>query len=78
MMAYDILGDYGAFQSDLPSLLRNHRGEVVVYHDKTQVGVFETFEDAARFGVERYELGNFIVQKIEPQTPSRISYSLMV
>ncbi len=77
-MAYDILGDYGAFQSDLPSLLKDHEGEVVVYHDKANVGVFGTFEDAARFGVERYELGNFIVQKIEPQVPSRISYSLMV
>ena len=78
MMAYDILGDYGAFQSDLPSLLRSHKGEVVVYHDKTRVGVFDTFEDAARFGAERYELGNFIAQKVEPQTPTRISYSLMV
>lgn len=77
-MAYDILDDYRAFQSDLPALLEKHKGEVAVYHDKIRVGVFETFEDAAKFGVEHYELGNFIAQKVEPQTPSSISYSLMV
>ncbi len=77
-MAYDILDDYGAFRSDLPSLLETNANKYVVYHDKTNVGLFDTFDEAAMFGVEHYELGNFIAQKIEPQVPTEISYSLRV
>ena len=77
-MGYDIRADYAIFQDELPTLLNEHAGSVVVYHNRERVGVFDTFDEAVRHGAERYGLGNFIAQTVEEQVPTRMAYLLMV
>jgi hypothetical protein len=58
-----------AFRHDLPELLRVHPGKWVAYRGPQQVGIadddFELYEACYRAG---FDLSDFIVECIEPQT----------
>jgi hypothetical protein len=58
-----------AFRNDLPQLLRDHPGKWVAYRGTQQVGIaledFELYEACYGAG---FDLSDFIVEYIEPQT----------
>ena len=73
-MAYDFFKDYGAFVADLPRLMRDHNGLVVVYHDGERVlGEYESLADALHAGAKAFGAGKFSAQRVAPQIAFRVS-----
>ncbi len=75
MSEYDVERDYKAFLADLPALLEEHNGEVVVYHDgrrDVEIGTFPTLNAALDAGTGVHGYGNFIAQSVAPQMPLRM------
>lgn len=74
---YDTLADYSAFKTELPSLLKDHRGEYAVFHDRKLIKVFPTLMEAMNFGLGKYGSRRFIAQEIKTQEPA-VLYSLLI
>ena len=77
-MEYDQELDYEAFLGKLPSLLHDHKGEVVVIHDCQVICFFSSMLDAVCFGDDEYGAGMFIAQEVLDDSPDIVSYSLAV
>ena len=63
--------DYEFFKSQLPSLLKskNKRNKFAVIRDEQIIGIYESFEEALNTAEreKHFELGTFLIQKIEKQ-----------
>lgn len=60
----EIQGNYEAFKTMLPDLLKEHRGRYAVLHHRELVEVMDTVGDAVRLAVRLYPDGEFSVQKV--------------
>lgn len=67
--------EQNAFDSVLPELIGEHKGEFVVFKDKGVVGFFPTFQDAYSAALRKFGLGEvFLISEVEP--PRRSSSAL--
>lgn len=74
---YDQVTDYNSFKKQLPELLRSHSGKFVVFHKGELDSTFEKRIDALRYARDKFGLGNYIVQEVQPINPKPASYSLL-
>lgn len=75
MAKYDLERDYNAFVADLPVLMAEHNGEIVVYHEgqrDVELGTFPTLNAALDAGNKAHGYGKFIAQSVAPQMPLRM------
>ena len=77
-MDYDQERDYEAFLEQLPALLDDHQGEVVVIHNSEVIRFFGSIVDAVRYGANTYGAGMFSAQEVVDDNPEIVSYSLAV
>ena len=55
---YDFRKDYNAFTADLPRLLKEHDGMVVVYHNgRRDLREYQTLEEALYAGAKAHGVG---------------------
>ena len=52
------------YQKELPSLLQDEGKYVLICQDEIG-GTYDTYEDAIKFGYEKYNLKRFLVKKIQ-------------
>ena len=55
----------------LPNLL-SQQGKYVLIHEEDIIGTYDSYEDALKFGYERFKLEPFLVKQIAPT--ERVSY----
>ena len=73
-MDYDFFKDYNAFTAELPKLMRDHNGLVVVYHDGKRVpGEYVSLADALYSGAKTFGVGKFSAQRVAPQVALKVS-----
>ena len=59
------LENYEFFETQLPSLIKNHKGEFAIVKDKQIIHVFETIQEANEYvKKENLTLGTFLIQEI--------------
>jgi len=56
--------NFAAFQKELPRLLGTHAGKFAVLHNEKIENFFDSFADAAKFGLEKFGSDNFSVQEV--------------
>jgi hypothetical protein len=54
-----------AYTQKLPSLI-GQQGKYVLIHSEDVIGIYDTYEDALKFGYERFKLDPFLVKQIAP------------
>lgn len=59
-----LTSDYKYFESKLPELLKEHKGEFVVIKDHEIHGIYTTLEEALKHAYEKLGNTNFIIQEI--------------
>lgn len=59
------------YREKLPTLL-GQIGKYVIIKDSSVVGVYDSYEDALKFGYEKFQLEPFLVKRIAPA--EQISY----
>ncbi len=57
------LNNFAYFTRHLSEYMKNHAGKFVVIAEEKEQGFFDTFDEAYRYAVEKFELGNFVVQQ---------------
>ena len=68
--------EQAAFDSQLPDLLREHRGQFILFKDGHPVGFFADHGSAYAAGLERFGLDAvFLVAPVEPPRRQPISFS---
>jgi len=60
-----------AYAQKLPSLLAQ-QGKYVLIHDEEVVGIYDSYEDALKFGYGQFKLDPFLVKQIAPA--ERVSF----
>ena len=78
MSNYSQEADYDAFKQQLPDLLRTSKGKFVVMHNRTVQKISDNQDEALKFAVREYGMGNFIVQEIHNRRVRPLSYSLAI
>ncbi len=73
---YDQNADFDFFVEQLPALLDDHQGQVVLINRRKIVGYFDTMQDAVDAGIERFGPERFIAQEILSDDSAPIAYSL--
>lgn len=64
--------DFEFFESNLPDLLKDHRGKFVLIKDKTIHGIYPTVEDALKNGYDKFGNTDFLIQEITDE--KRVNY----
>jgi hypothetical protein len=59
------------YTQKLPSLLAQ-QGKYVLIHGEDIIGVYDSYEDALKFGYDRFKLEPFLVKQIAPA--ERVSF----
>jgi hypothetical protein len=68
--------EQAAFDSQLNDLLKEHRGEFVLFKDGRPVGFFEDHVSAYAAGLEKFGVGAvFLVAPVHPQSHQPISFA---
>lgn len=68
--------NFRAFQDRLPELMVTHAGKLAVMHDGDVVEFFDSYADAVRFGLEKFQSYlNFSVQQVTAEFKSMGFYS---
>lgn len=66
------------FESNRESLLKENEGKWVVVHDQTLVGIYDTFDEAYRNGIEKTKSEEMLIKQItEKDEPIQMSISLL-
>lgn len=60
-----------AYTRKLPSLL-TQQGKYVLIHDEEVIGIYDSYEDALKFGYGQFKLDPFLVKQIAPA--ERVSF----
>lgn len=60
MTAFD---NYAYFTQHLSEYMKEHLGKFVVIADGHEHGFFDTFDQAYRHAISKFELGTFVVQQ---------------
>lgn len=64
--------DYQFFESELPELLKEHRGQFVLIKDKALHGFFPSMEDALKEGYKKFGNNEFLIQEVTDE--KRVNY----
>jgi hypothetical protein len=64
--------DFEYFESQLPNLLKEHRGQFVLIKDKTIQGYYPSVEQALKEGYEKFGNTDFLIQEITDE--KRVNY----
>lgn len=64
--------DFEFFMSQLPELLKEHRGQLVLIKDKTIHGFYSSMEEALQQGYEKFGDSDFLIQEITDE--QRVNY----
>ena len=65
-----------AFNAQRDELLKNHRGEFVVFKDGKPVAFFKTLDEAYQFGISQFGPSDpFLLEPIVERAPSLTSLS---
>lgn len=76
--SYSQEADYNSFLEQLPDLLKEHEGKVVVIHNCNLVDFYDTMEQAVEAGNQKFGVERFIAQDVIREDPEITSYSLAV
>lgn len=57
--------EIATFNEQLPTLM-NHLGKFVVIKGDAVIGIYDTYNDALKFGYQQFKLDPFLVKKISP------------
>jgi len=60
------------FESKLPELLKEHRGQYALVKDKAIQGIYASVEEALKQGYEKFGNTDFLVQEITDE--KRVNY----
>lgn len=60
-----------AYKQKLPSLLAQ-QGKYVLIHNEDVIGIYDSYEDALKFGYTQFKLDPFLVKQIAPA--ERVSF----
>ena len=60
----EVEANFKYFQSRLPELMKNHRGQFALLHKRQIIEFFESEEDAIKTGKKDYGKGRFSVQQV--------------
>ncbi len=61
----EIRKNYEIFKEKLDDLLTEHSGKFVVLHNQEVQEFFNSFEDAWKWGPNKFKLETFIIQKVK-------------
>jgi len=64
--------DFEYFESQLPRLLKEHRGQFVLIKDKAIQGYYASVEQALKEGYEKFGNTDFLIQEITDE--KRVNY----
>ncbi|HEX9602206.1 MAG TPA: hypothetical protein VF973_00550 [Myxococcales bacterium] len=68
--------EQAAFDAQLPELLKEHRGEFVLFKEGRPAGFFKDHGSAYAAGLQRFGLGvAFLVAPVEPPNRQPISFA---
>ncbi len=62
--------EFQYYLENLPALVREHRGRIVVVKDQKVIGVYDDEATAVAETQKKHKLGTFLVQKCEPGSDS--------
>jgi hypothetical protein len=72
----DLQQEQDAFDAALPKLLREHRGEFVVFKDRKPVGFYPSYDDAYAMALDRYgHEAVFLISEVVQRIPQPVSLS---
>lgn len=60
----EVEANFRYFQSRLPELMKNHRGQFALLHKRQIIEFFESENDAIKIGKKDYGKGHFSVQQV--------------
>jgi len=60
----DLKDDIAAYDALRASLESSSLGKWVVFHDKQMIGLFESFDDAAKDAVHRFGRGPYLIRQV--------------
>ena len=60
----DIKADIEAFEQMRRELELEHVGKWVLIHDRTLIGVYDSFDSAAKVAVERFGRGPYLIRQV--------------
>jgi hypothetical protein len=64
MFMPDLNIEIAAYRAQLFDLERSHHGKWVVFHGPNNLGLFDTFDDAAKEAVRLFGRGPYLIRKI--------------
>jgi len=68
--------EQAAFDRQLPELLLEHRGELVVFKDEVPQGFYKTYNDAYRAALDRFGLDDvFLISEVLERRPELVPIS---
>jgi hypothetical protein len=74
----DIQTDINAYEAMRSELEARHTGKWVVFYNRELIGVFESFEEAAKEAVRKFKRGPYLIRQVgaPPVTlPASVMYS---
>lgn len=60
------------FEDNIDALLKDYEGSILVISQDCKVDAFATDEEAYRFGVENYGLGNFLLRECKRKNVNKV------
>jgi hypothetical protein len=68
----NVNSDFEFFESQLPNLLKEHRGQFVLIKDKAIQGYYASVEQALKEGYDKFGNTDFLIQEITNE--KRVNY----